>query len=168
MAPPDDPPEPVPNVAFISPYPTEKDLEEALGPPRSAESRQPPATFPRFLHEIMEEPPTGFPQKILSLVATSQGTLTVNSHLTTAAGDRGQHGHQLFRCDALDLITALAEWVASPDSILREYPDGTPAPVETPPLVEAAADALRSNVEVQIRAHQGRDVDSLGLGKRLV
>jgi hypothetical protein len=78
--------------------------------------------FPRFLHECVDEPPTGFPHKLLSLAAFEQGTLTLKTVLTTAAGDRFHQTHQLFRSDALDLIAALSEWVASPDSILEDEP----------------------------------------------
>jgi hypothetical protein len=118
---------PAPVFAHISRYPTEQDLAEALGPPRSRESQAPsPTRFPRSLHEFVDEPPTGFPRKTVALVASAQGTLTLDTVLETSTGDRFAQTHQLWRSDALDIITALAEWVASPDGVSREYPDGTP------------------------------------------
>jgi len=127
MTPPDDPKPgdaPVPTFAHISRYPTEQDLAEALGPPRPRESQESPTTFPRFIHEFVDEPPTGFPRKTVALVASAQGTLKLAASLETATGDRLQQSLPLYRSDAFDLIAALADWVASPDSILREYPDG--------------------------------------------
>lgn len=47
--------------------------------------------------------------------------------LQTGKGDTVEVRQELQRSDALDMITALADWVASPDST---GPDGSPAPTK--------------------------------------
>lgn len=95
--------------------------------------------FPRLIFQSLLEPFERFPSKTLNLVASARGTLTVEAALATGKGDRIELSHALDRSEALDIITALSEWVASPDSIVRENPDGTPIT-----LADAAAAALRS------------------------
>lgn len=130
MTPPDDAP-PAPTVAFISRYPTVQDLEEALGPPRS--EPVPTATFPRFIHEIVDEPPTGFPRKVVSLVASAPGS---RSRLETAAG------RSLFPSPFRSIAATL--WTSSRRSLnglplptafarkLRRHSDFPMTPIPTP------------------------------------
>lgn len=117
MTPPDDPnPK---NVAFVSRYPTERDLEEAMGPPRKA---TPFREYPSLLFQREDKPITGWPRRTVNLLATGRGQLVLETALQTGEGDTVQLRQELERSDALDMIAALADWVASPDSILPESP----------------------------------------------
>lgn len=108
-----------PNVAFVSRYPTEKDLDEAMGPPRQGRTRE----YPSLLFQHEDAPITGWPRKTTNLIATGQGELALETTLQTGKGDTVTLRHELERSDALDLIATLADWVASPDSIRRETPE---------------------------------------------